>query len=190
VLQQVEQATSLSLCGSVKTSSEPEMQFRAFIRRNLVRMEAPDKFTLIADLDKQRALELDHEKKTATIQAIQDDQLPFLANPLEQLRRLKDQPVDVLGTRDHKGRKVRIYRVTDVNLFGMKGKVANNDKESLELWVDEGSGLPMRLELRLDLPLLGKPEYRLVLEEFRWNEPLDMKLFQMEVPPVYQRRDE
>lgn len=99
-----------------------------------------------------------------------------MADPIKQLRQLKEQDAERLPDEDLNGRKMHVYRLTKRDIF--MGLTQNKD-ETAKLWVDPKNGLPARIALG-DQADKDKPF--VVLEQFSWNEKLDPDMFKLEVP--------
>ena len=95
------------------------------------------------------------------------------ADPIEQLRRVKRDDAKSMGQEILRGRRTQVYRLQEVNLLGIRGRV------DTMLWVDLESDLPAKI-LILDADPKHSAEF--VFDNFVWNEPLDAQLFSMDVP--------
>jgi hypothetical protein len=178
----------------IKGTKRGILQQKFFIQGEAYRMEVPSLqgiaevpaeappilMAVIADARKKKALQIDFVRKSCqNIKA--DDKVwqemgKFLANPIEQLRQLKEQDAERIGEEELNGRKTQVYRLKKLGTF--MGVTLSKD-ETAKLWVDPKSGLPVRIAIG-DPSKLDKPF--LVFEQFTWNDTLDPSLFSLEVP--------
>ena len=99
-----------------------------------------------------------------------------MADPIKQLRDLKEQDVERLGKEELDGRKTLVYRLKKTDIF--MGLTITKD-DTAKLWVDAKSGLPVRIAVG-DPADTDKPF--VVFEQFTWNEALAPDLFKLDVP--------
>jgi hypothetical protein len=154
----------------------------------VVPADAPPNFmVLIVDTKLKKALQLDYAGKTAKTLAPEEkmwqDMARSLADPIKQLRQLKEKDAEKIGEEELGGVKTHVYRLHRTDIF--MGMMIDKD-ETAKLWVDAKSGLPVRLAI-------GDPQDKdkqyLVFKDFRWNEPLDPELFKLEVPKGFKVQD-
>lgn len=142
---------------------------------------------LIADARQKKALLLDNVNKTAKYivadEKMWQEMASSLADPVKQLRQLKQGDAERIGDEELDGVKAQVYRLRGKNLF--MGMTASKD-DVVKLWVDPRSGLPIRLAVG-DPKNLDKPFS--VFKDFRWNEPLAPDLFKLEVPKGFTVKD-
>jgi hypothetical protein len=143
--------------------------------------DAPTNFlVMIADWKQKKALQLDYVHKTAKWlepgEKAWEHMAKDLADPIKELRQLKEGDAERLADDDLDGHKVQVYHIKKRDVF--MGLTQSKD-ETTKLWVDPKTGLPLRIAVG-DPSNLEKPFF--VFEQFKWNEPLDPVLFEMEIP--------
>jgi hypothetical protein len=198
VVKKVSDAKSVSFVTKIPTiiqgASRGVLQQKHYIRGNSYRMEIPSAqedvpvppdappafLVLIADWQQKKALQLDYVTKSAkwldADPKIWEELAKGIADPIKQLRQLKEQDAERLADEDLNGRKLQVYRITRKDIF--MGLTQSKD-ETTKLWVDPKTGLPVRIAVG-DPSNKEKPFF--VFEQFTWNEPLDAELFKAEVP--------
>jgi WD40 repeat protein len=132
----------------------------------------------IGDLDGGQAVLLDMQGKRFRELDLAGGALERLANPIDQLRQAKSEDAVLIGQERLEGRLTSVYRVDGVDLLGIKG-----DAETM-VWVDVASELPARIVIRDTDP---KHPMECRFEDFVWNEPLDGRLFSLEIPAGFTR---
>jgi outer membrane lipoprotein-sorting protein len=198
VIQNVKNARSVSFVTEMPTiiegSKRGVLRQKFYIQGDLYRMELPSAqegvqvaadapvnfMVLIADAKQKKVLQLDYTKKTAkTItpdEKMWQDMAKSLADPIKQLRQLKEKDAEKIGEEELDGVKTQVYRLHRTDVF--MGMTVTKD-ETVKLWVDAKTGLPVRLAV-------GDPQDKdkqfFVFKDFRWNEALDAELFKLEVP--------
>jgi outer membrane lipoprotein-sorting protein len=197
VLENVKKARSVSFTVlQQRTAASPPLESRWYFQGDAMRLEVlgtpeaadapkPPLQVVIADLKEKKALRLDFVRKSYGWMTIDEEVAHQFANPIEQLRQLKDQDAERQGDEELDGRKVQVYRLKGLDLFMARGKV--EEGESAKLWVDPRSGLPVRLALESSIPS-GKGKAVVVLSSFTWNEPIAPEMFRMEVPEGFTTR--
>lgn len=143
---------------------------------------------LIADWKTKKAMLLDYHAKTAKM--IETDEKTWeqmarsMADPIKQLRQLKEQDAEKLADEELDGRKLQVYRLKKKEIF--MGLTQDQD-EAAKLWVDPRTGLPVRIAL-------GDPNDKekpfVVFEQFTWNEKLDPAMFKLELPEGFTLKKE
>jgi outer membrane lipoprotein-sorting protein len=200
VVENVKNAKSVTFVTKIPTviqgSRRGTLQQKWYVQGDSFRMEVPSAqedapvpldappvlMAEIADAKQKKALQLDFIHKTAKrIQADDktwDEMAKGLANPVEQLRKLKSDDAERLGEEELNGAKTDVYRLKkgDVFLGARLGKA-----DTAKLWVDPKTGLPVRIAV--EPPADSKdPTPQLVFEQFQWNQSLDPDLFKLDVP--------
>jgi len=178
----------------IKGTKRGVLQQKFYIQGDSYRMEIPSAqegvevpadaprawVVVIANAKQKKAIQLDYTTKTAKM--IEADEKTWekmakeLADPIKQLRLLKEQDAERLADEDLNGRKVQVYRLKRKDIF--MGLTKSKD-EIAKLWVDPKSGLPVRIAVG-DPSNNDKPF--VVFEQFTWNQALDPELFKLEVP--------
>jgi outer membrane lipoprotein-sorting protein len=146
------------------------------------RIETADKKNLgIIDYKQKLSLKLDFEKKTAHLREVSDAQA--VLNPLDDLCKVAAADAELIETTELDGKKVRVYQLKQVHLprFGLAIDKKTARKLDARVWVDNETNLPVRISLALVSPG-DKNNPSAVLEKFTWNEPLDPKLFNLDIP--------
>ncbi len=143
---------------------------------------------MLADWKQKKALLLDYTTKTAKkIDADEkkwEDMAKAFADPIKQLRQLKEQDTERLADEELNGQKTQVYRLKKKVIF--MGLTHGAD-ETAKLWVDPKSGLPVRIAV-------GDPADKekpfIVFEQFSWNVALDPDLFKLDVPKGFRLKGE
>jgi outer membrane lipoprotein-sorting protein len=112
--------------------------------------------------------------KTALVNEAQSDhgvhaRVDFLAW-LQALKKLGDKPDRELGQKELDGKQVT-------------GFVATQGNFTFTMWVDQGTGQPVRIEY--DPPVSGAGYEHVAMTDFRFGEKLDESLFSFDVPAGY-----
>jgi len=142
---------------------------------------------LIADWQQRKAILLDYTTKTAKM--IETDEKTWngmakaMADPVKQLRQLKEQDAERLADEDLNGVKMQVYRLKKKEIF--MGLTQSPD-ESAKLWVDPKTGLPARIAQG---EIGDKDKPFCIFEQFAWNEKLDPNLFKLEIPQGFTLKD-
>jgi outer membrane lipoprotein-sorting protein len=204
VVEKIKNAKSVTFVTKIPTIVQGKkrgvLQQQFYIQGDVYRMELPSAqedipvppdapsilIAIIVDAKQKKALELDFIRKTARY--IQADEKKWqqmardFVNPIEKLRRLKNEDAERIGEEDLNGRKTQIYRLKKRDLFmGLRLK-----DETAKLWVDSKTGLPVRIAVG-DPTDKDKPF--IVFEQFTWNEALEPELFKLEVPKGFTVKD-
>ena len=191
VVQKVKDAKSVNFrCKQKIKSDSPTLVQRWFMQGNGVRMEMPGKqesfqvdepiiMALIGNLKQKRAIQLDFREKVAKLISIEDNVTKSFANPIDQLRTLKDQDAKREADEDLEGHKTHVYSLKRIDIFGGNGKTGAGD--SFRLWVNPKTGLPVRIVVE-SLHSGKKDKMVLIFDEFAWNEPMAPEKFSVDVP--------
>jgi hypothetical protein len=149
----------------------------------------PVLLAIIADAKQKKALQLDFVRKTAQIMKGDEkgwqEMAKGLANPVEQLRLLKDEDAERIGEEVLNGRKTQVYRLKKTDIF-MGVRVT--EPEVAKVWVDPKTSLPVRFAVERPADG-GKVETVIVFEQFTWNKDRDPNLFKVEVPKGFTLKD-
>lgn len=206
VIKNVNDAKSVTFVTKIPTvvqgTRRGVLQQKMYIQGEAYRMEIPSAqedvqappdappayVVMIADWKQKKALQLDYTIKTA--KRIEADDKTWeqmakgMADPIKQLRQLKEQDAERLADEDLNGQKTQVYRLKKKEIF--MGLTQGAD-ETAKLWVDPKSGLPVRIAI-------GDPADKekpfVVLEQFNWNVTLDPDLFKLEVPKGFTLKSE
>jgi outer membrane lipoprotein-sorting protein len=185
----------------IRGTKKGVLQQKVYIQGDAYRMELPsaqDGFQVapdappimtafVVDWKKKNAIQFDYTTKTA--KKIEGDEKKWeqmaktMADPIKQLRELKDKDVQRLGEEKLDRRKTIVYRLKKTDIF--MGLTITKD-ETAKLWVDSKTGLPVRIAV-------GDPSDKdkpfIVFEQFTWNEALATDLFKLEVPKGFTLKD-
>jgi outer membrane lipoprotein-sorting protein len=141
---------------------------------NQARTESPDGTVSILDTATGTGLVLNPHTKTAlkirmpaSARAGADANSP--AGVVELFRKLPDQPNKPLGEKEVNGVKA-------------KGFAVEVGGQTMNVWADAKTGLPVRAEMTVSVA--GK-EAKVVMDQFVFGAPLDEKLFRQELPAGY-----
>lgn len=137
------------------------------IRRTVSKIDGPD---IIIDLDQQKMLVIEHEKKTAvTIElAGLDDVENYLQKLQNLVVRLQESPdftVENQGIQEIDGSEYIVF-------------VAQGDGQTVTVWADAETALPVRVEHKT-------PNMHITCDNMQFDVELDEKNFSMEVPDGY-----
>jgi outer membrane lipoprotein-sorting protein len=191
VVQKVKDAKSVSFrCKQKIKADAPTLEQRWFMQGDGMRMEMPGKqeafqvdepiiMAYIGNLKQKRAIQLNFKDKVATLISLEDKMTKSFANPIDQLRTLKDQDAKREADEDLDGHKTHVYSLKRIDLFGGKGKTGDGD--SFRVWVNPKTGLPVRIVIE-SLHSEKKDKMVLIFDEFVWNEPMAAEMFSVEVP--------
>jgi outer membrane lipoprotein-sorting protein len=191
VVENVKKAKSVTFtCTQKLTPHSPVLKQRWYLQDNKMRLELPgvqESFranepvlmAIIADFDKKKVLRLDFVRKLAQRWDITKDITKHWVNPIDQLRRLKDQDAERLADEKLDGRPVQVYRLKKLHIWNADQDV--KEGELAKVWVDPKSGLPVRFLIE-SWNADHKGKTRLVFADFVWNKPLAPEMFKLEVP--------
>jgi hypothetical protein len=193
VVENIRNARSVNFVTTTKPRSKPrtygfggrsELEAKTAIQGDRVRYELPGA-VIIFDTKERKALELHSVDKVAEKGGFYgpEEKLPadVFQNPVERLRNLKDEIKDnveqfVDETID--GRKCQVYQIKN----RLKSPVTWLVPDRFKLWVDVKTGLPVRIEATDE-------NQSITYDRFVWDQPLDEKLFSLEVPQGYRLRE-
>lgn len=150
-----------------------------------LRMDFLGGATIVTDLSEGRGLQLDPQRKEA--KTLKSSGAPVAgADIVEDLRRVKPGDVRPLGEQEIDGRKVEVFALPKLNVFGL------DKAESVTLYADPTTSLPVRIEVvaqKAGEPVGpgGRPSNGMALtfEKFEWDAPLPDELFSLDVPAGY-----
>ena len=191
VIEKVNQAKSVTCELKQKMADTVAPVSKLYIREDAIRMEMAGVGTFVFDMKQRKAIALHERSKTVELPSLEKG-VP-IPNPLEQLRKLKQQDAERIGEEMLDGRKVEVYRLKNVDLFEMKFKAKEGENLDIKLWVDSQTHLPAKLVVAFqradsrNAPSLPIPA-SLEFSDFRWNEKLDPSLFSLEIPKGYTLR--
>lgn len=205
VVEKIKNAKSVTFVTKMPTviqgTKKGILQQKMYIQGDAYRMEIPSAqegvqvppdappivVVLLADWKQKKAILLDYTTKTAkkieTDEKRWQEMAKAMADPIKQLRQLKEQDAERIGEEELNGRKTLLYRLKRTDIF--MGLTITKD-ETAKLWVDPKSGLPVRIAVG-DPSNLEKPFF--VFEQFTWNETLDPELFKLDMPKGFTLKD-
>jgi hypothetical protein len=193
VIENVRNAKAVRFVMTMKLGEHPrahsdggpsELKETIAIQGERVRVEIPGG-AIIVDMKAGKGIELNTIEKIAEKYDInsngKEKQPPEVAqNLVERMRNLKDEikgNVDQLADEEIDGRKCRVYRVKSLPKDAANLLVPDQFK----LWVDAKTGLPVRIEA-------DDEHQAITYDHFVWDQPLDEKLFSVDVPEGYRSR--
>lgn len=174
VIEKVKAAHSVRFEMTTRFGQQPDQTWKWYLDGGQIRIESLN--GQISVVMNKLAIQLDHIRKRAEPLA-HPERLPGNVNLVEQLRQAAGQDAEFIGEETIESRSARVYRVAQVNILGIQG-----DAEML-VWVDAKTELPTKIVIR-DTDPKHPTEFR--AEKFAWNEPLDPKLFSVDVPAGYE----
>jgi outer membrane lipoprotein-sorting protein len=205
VVKNVAEAKSVTFVIKIPTviqgTTRGVLQQKFYIQGDGYRMEIPSAqeggqapadappvvMAMIADWKQKKAIMLDYTTKTATMveadEKTWDRMAKSMADPIKQLRQMKEKDVEPLADEDLNGQKAKVYRLKKKEIF--VGLTRDND-ETAKLWVDPKTGLPVRIALG---ELTDKDKPFVIFEQFAWNGALDPGMFKLEVPKGFTLKD-
>jgi hypothetical protein len=141
------------------------------IRRTVSNITGPD---IIIDLEQQKMLTLEHDKKTAvTIELAGlegvENYLQRLQNLVVKLQESSDFSVDNEGLQEIDGIEYVVF-------------VAQGNDQTITIWADPETAVPARIEHKT-------PNMQIACENMQFDIELDEARFSMEVPEGYVTRD-
>jgi hypothetical protein len=206
VIKNVSDAKSVTFVTKIPTIIQGKqrgvLQQKMYVQGDVYRMEIPSAqegvqvppdvpaivAVMIADWKQKKAILLDYT--TMTAKNIEADEKKWaemaksMADPIKQLRQMKEQDAERIADEELDGKKTRVYRLKKTDIF--MGLTRGQD-ETAKLWVDPKSGLPVRIAV-------GDPADKekpfVVFEQFSWNGALDPELFKLEVPKGFTLKNE
>jgi hypothetical protein len=157
------------------------------LRKEMERPNLTALMSMIGDFTQQELLNLDHFRKTYQKTPMDDRVVAEFTNTnlITQFHNVKDEDGQWLGDESQDGRKIDVYLVRHVELMGIKAELAGEEGERMRVWVDRGTGLPVRILLEISTDTEGKSRDWFDFSNFTWNDPLAPDLFSLEVPEGY-----
>lgn len=178
VIERVNSISSLRCTMATTIGKQPEVDGKLFLKGNLLRIEQfGGNLIQVANFDQKQALFLDSQRKVSQTSEINAEMAKVFANPVDQLRRAKSIDAQPIGEEILKGNRTQLYRLSQVDLLGMKGNA------EMLVWIDATTQLPARIVIRDTDP---KSLMEVRFEEFAWNAPLDDGLFALKAPDGFQ----
>jgi outer membrane lipoprotein-sorting protein len=201
VVENIKKAKSVSFATKMPTvirgTQRGVVQQRFYIQGEHYRMEIPSAqegvdipadappvwLAIVADHKQKKSLQLDFVRKTYQFLEPNDKawQEWARANPIEELRRLKNEDAEPIGEEEIDGHKTKVYRLKKRDI--VMGLHLGED-DTAKLWVDPKSGLPVRIRVDGQTPASRGPSDKtfMIFEQFTWDEAFDPNLFKLEVP--------
>jgi outer membrane lipoprotein-sorting protein len=192
VVENIRNARSVNFVITTKSGNKPrtdvfggrsELEAKMAIQGDGVRYELPGA-VIIFDTKERKGLELHSVDKVAEKRTFdRPEKLPadVFQNPVERLRNLKDEikdNVEQLADETIEGRKCQVYQIKN----RLKSPATWLVPDRFKLWVDVKTGLPVRIEATDE-------NQSITYDHFVWDQPLDEKLFSLEVPQGYRLRE-
>jgi hypothetical protein len=178
VIENVRAASSVRFATLIRFGQQPEINGQMYLEDDRMRLEQFHGMLIqVGDFNRKRALFLDVRRKLAQEAEIDADVARRFANPIDQLRQAKSNDAEEIGQEILNGRRTHVYRLSKVDLLGMKGGA------EMLVWTDMESGLPAKILIRDTDP---KAPMEIRFTEFVWNAPLDGRLFSLSIPDGFQ----
>ena len=200
VVENIKKAKSVSFVTKMPTvfhgTQRGVLQQKWYIQGEHYRMEIPSAqegadippdvpsvmLAIIADSKQKKSLQLDFVRKTAQTIELNDKRWQQIAraNPIEELRKLKNDDAERIGEEEIDGRKTQVYRLKKADFMELR----LGEGDTAKLWVDPKTGLPVRIRVDGQTPASRGPSDKtfMIFEQFAWDEALDPNLFKLEVP--------
>jgi len=137
------------------------------IRRTVSNVQGTD---IIIDLEQMKMLALTHAEKTATYIGL--DGLGKIPNYLELLQDI------VVRMQDKEEFQVQNQGLQEIDGHDYIVFVAESDKETITIWVDPETALPVRIKQKT-------PNMQIICNNLQFDVALDETRFSMEVPDGY-----
>ncbi len=138
---------------------------------------APD--TFICNYETKENIQLDEKERTAKKWISSKD--VKMKNPIEEMLAPGSSDIERIGEETINGRKAYLYNAKE------KSKIESSEYQftakSVKIWIDAETSYP----IRYNCEFASKEGFgfKLKLDNFKWNEPLDEKLFSFDVPKDY-----
>ncbi|MHC4406085.1 MAG: LolA family protein [Planctomycetota bacterium] len=183
VIAKVKSAQSVRFVAHQQLGGPPTVSLKMAFQGHAARMEMPGYFVLVADFQEKSVLQLYLDKKRAFRYEMDEEAAKgfssMFKNPIDNFAKLTDDDGEKTGESELDGRKVDVYRLKKFWDIELNEAV---DRGAIRAWVDQESGLPVRIAIRASFHVDGKSNDWIVMEKFTWNEPLDAGLFRLDVP--------
>jgi len=177
MLQKAKEAKTVQGLVKTRIGESPLIEGKMYLEPNKIRQELMNgNMVFIFDLKENKRLFLNRPEKVWQTDAPEGGVPQGLIDPIGQLAHAKPEGAKLLGEEMLGKVRTRVYQVSPVQLFGIKGD------GSMTVWVDESTGLPTQLVIKDTDP---KHESEIRLEQLVWNQPLDANLFSLETPKDY-----
>ena len=141
------------------------------IRRTVSNMEKAD---IVIDLEQQKLLTIDHDKKTATYVGLEG--LGNLKNYVEHLQNL------IKKLQDHPDVQVENQGIQEVDGQEYFVFVASAGNDTITIWADPDTALPIRIEHKT-------PNMEIICDNMKFDVKFDEAVFSMEIPEGYTTED-
>ncbi len=177
MLQKAKEAKTVQGLVKTRIGESPLIEGKMYLEPNKIRQELMNgNMVFIFDLKENKRLFLNRPEKVWQTDAPEGVVPQGLIDPIGQLAHAKPEGAKLLGEEMLGKVRTRVYQVSPVQLFGIKGD------GSMTVWVDESTGLPTQLVIKDTDP---KHESEIRLEQLVWNQPLEANLFSLETPKDY-----
>jgi len=177
MLQKAKEAKTVQGLVKTRIGESPLIEGKMYLEPNKIRQELMNgNMVFIFDLKENKRLFLNRPEKVWQTDAPEGGVPQGLIDPIGQLAHAKPEGAKLLGEEMLGKVRTRVYQVSPVQLFGIKGD------GSMTVWVDESTGLPTQLVIKDTDP---KHESEIRLEQLVWNQPLEANLFSLETPKDY-----
>jgi outer membrane lipoprotein-sorting protein len=177
--ENVKNAKSVTFVQAHGVGHSNELRFTSYYRGHLMRMESKIGLTIIGDFKNKKLVQLSSSNKVAWKQVLNDKVARDFANPLPLIAKLSSKDIVVNGNEEKDGKTLVVCTVTGTAFMSQPGTDAT---EEFKVWVDQKTQLPTRI--RVEVWKGGSSavvEYR----DFKWNVPLEDKLFDTTIPDDY-----
>jgi len=175
VVAKIREAATVQFHMSTRMAGQHSDDAKYYLSGNRIRIEQLEgRMILLGDLENQKALLLDTQRKLAQEREIDDKLVEKFANPIEQLRKVASVNAKPAGEEILNGKNTEIYRLDKFEFLGML-----SGRNETRIWVDPESRLPLKIEIR---DLNPKHKLEILIEGFVWNQPLEEELFSAAIP--------
>lgn len=132
------------------------------------RVELAGENITINDPKSGKTIVLDPQHKTATVVTLKNKSYGFPSDPIEDLKKLKDQNAKDLGEKTIDGHRV-------------KGFASTSGGADYVIWADKTTGDPVRIECTVS----QGAAFTMVMDDFAINPNIDPALFDTTIPKGY-----
>ena len=191
VLRKVREVGTATFTMTVELEGQPPQTVRNYLCPGRSRQELMDgAMVMIYDAGRGQGVTLAVPTKQARMVEYEPSQhVGFL----EGLKKLRDGSEELLGTQEIDGRMATGFHVRPQPLEIDLSRPLKEQQEPITagmdwtIWADLETGLPIRVEVEMDMQLPARPTVnaRLTMSDFEFDVDLDESLFSLDAPEGY-----